>query len=465
MNGRITFFSRLFIGLLAYFLCGLAFADYPAKNTERAGPLSYEEIVPFCTAQKPGYKTRFIFASSTPDMEYYACDYYHPDYKEWVLVRNYSFHCNYAGAPPGLIRKEGLVCKTKSTCDDKRNQSAGIYNIPIPGVKMPSTGGAAVLFDSGSFNSFSKSGFPTCIESCETVANGPPIKNSAGGNVVGDTAGNAYMRMQMKFSGSECTAKEGAPKPNGAPFPTDAPKPKEPNGPQDCPEGTSFGTISWGDGGGEVKRCLKTGAPSPPNPDGSPKPDACIGNCDKWDPKPEDPKDPKPTDPKDPSGPSGTGTGTGTGTRLPASGTSASSASSAASLSASCEAFKCVNSDPATCEIARLAWHEKCLEEKDRKELLDSALYKSGVAAMDASGTASIREALGFSGKPVDLEDVIKKTRFLTSGGLIDFNVVLMGHTVSIPISRLNKILEAMGNIAVAFTMLAAARIISTSLA
>lgn len=92
---------------------------------------------------------------------------------------------------------------------------------------MPPSGGLAVLFDSGSFNSFSKAGFLTCIDSCQIVANGPPIKNSAGGNVVGDTAGHAFMRMSMRFLGSEYTQKPNEPKPNGEPVPPDAPKPKD----------------------------------------------------------------------------------------------------------------------------------------------------------------------------------------------------------------------------------------------
>ncbi|AMC34252.1 hypothetical protein [Janthinobacterium sp. B9-8] len=453
MNGRITLYSRLFIGIVAYFLCGLANSAVLYIDNETGKTTSDPLGFTISYATSVGYSVGHDVSSNTcPGIPIGA----------GCVVSIWA-----KTSTTGIRINRGFTRIKASLCDDKKNQSAGIYNIPIPGVKMPSGGGAAVLFDSGSFNSFSKSGFPTCIDGCETVANGPPIKNSIGGNVVGDTAGNAFMRMQMKFTGEQCTVKENGPKPNGSPFPPDAPKPKEPNGPQDCPEGTSFGTISWGDGTGEVKRCLSTSVPPPIKPGDLPAPDACIGNCDKWDPKPDD----KPTDPKDPkpnpSGPSGTGTGTGTGTRLPASSTSASSASASGpmSLAASCEAFKCVNADPATCEIARLAWHEKCLEEKDRKEMLDSALYKSGVAAMDASGTSSIRAELGFSKNPMDLEDSIKQTRFLGSGGLSDFNVVLMGQTVPIPISKLNKFLEAMGNIAVAFTLLAAVKIVSSSLA
>jgi hypothetical protein len=293
--------KRCLIGVLAYFLCALANAAIFKDN--ETGALTGDPL-----GFTLSYAASVGYGSGASDIT---------DPCSSVPVGGGCRISLWAKSSTSGVRIARSFTRIKEDlCQPKKNQSAGIYNIPIPGVKMPSTGGAAVLFDSGSFNSFSKAGFPTCIESCATVASGPPIKNSLGGNVVGDTAGNAFMRMYMKFTGSECTAKENAPKPNGAPFPTDAPKPNEPKGPQDCPAGTSFGTISWGDGTGEVKRCVKTGAPLPPNPDGSPKPDACIGNCDNWDPKPTDPKDPnKPTNPNDGTGGTGsTGTGTNTGT-------------------------------------------------------------------------------------------------------------------------------------------------------
>ncbi len=146
----------------------------------------------------------------------------------------------------------------------------------------------------------------------------------------------------------------------------------------------------------------------------------------------------------------------------PASENASSSADS--SLAASCTNFKCKNKDPATCEIARLAWNNKCIDEKAAEDLIKSDLYKEGNAAMSEAGQADMKKSLNFGDKGlIDVEGVIKKDTFLSKGGLSDVCFSVHGQSFALPFSKINKYLAIMGNICVAFSLIAAARILSSA--
>ncbi len=298
MDGRSILFSRCLIGLLAYFLFGLNFVYAQGKlfksdtrNVTTSDPVSEAQTY-LKTLYKGNYKLSFENCSKVMVDE--GCIV-------WFDID--KLNANGDIYEKGSVSQGYFRIKTP-LCDEKRGTSAGLINVPVPDIKI--SGNTAVLMNQGSFNNFSNGGFPTCFNSCMIASAGPVIKNETGGNVWGDTAGNAFMQMQMKYTGNECNDdKPDAPKPIGGPAPDKAPVPKPPKGPFDCPPKTTFGEVNG------VAVCVKN-APLPTDPSPPPKPDekdACIGNCDKWDPdapKPTDPKNPNPTDPKDPNKPSTT---------------------------------------------------------------------------------------------------------------------------------------------------------------
>jgi hypothetical protein len=63
----------------------------------------------------------------------------------------------------------------------------------------------------------------------------------------------------------------------------------------------------------------------------------------------------------------------------------------------------------------------------------------------------------------VDMAGIIKRDTFLNKGGLSDVSFTVMGKGFSLPFSSMNKYLSMMGKIAVAFSLLAAARILSSA--
>jgi hypothetical protein len=105
-----------------------------------------------------------------------------------------------------------------------------------------------------------------------------------------------------------------------------------------------------------------------------------VANCDDWDPKKPAP-DGKGTGGGTDTGGTGNvgggggkGTGTGTGEDGKDKPTPTPTPPPDGSITGSCDSFKCKNNDPATCEIARLGWLNKCASDKGADELNKSNL-------------------------------------------------------------------------------------------
>lgn len=453
MNGRALLFSRCFIGLLAYFLCGLAEAKF-FSTTDGPTPIVSDPV---------GYTFSRLKANPTlsQNMTLFSnsCG---------TVAVGQSCYVTLSDPKVAMWSFSLKFYRLKDNpCESKKDLSAGEWKIRLLGVEQVGGVGAPTIINKDSFLSFKTGGFPSCDGSCSLVLDPtkpyPDLKDTYGelSNF------NVYIFAPMKFTGEQCKSTEDDPAPKPKPEPPPKPiKDKKPESPIDCPPKTTFGKVNG------VGMCVKN-APLPTDPNPPPKPgdkDACIGNCDKWDPdKDKKPTDPKPTDPKPIDPKPGPG-----GKTPPIRGPLSSDASKPASenasgpgdssLSASCTDFKCKNKDPATCEIARLAWNNKCTEEQAVKDLVESDFYKNGNAAMSADGLEDMKKSLNFGENgTVDMEGVIKRDTFLNKGGLSDVSFTVMGKGFSLPFSNFNKYLSMMGKIAVAFSLLAAARILSSA--
>ncbi|AMC34216.1 hypothetical protein VN23_06215 [Janthinobacterium sp. B9-8] len=344
-------------------------------------------------------------------------------------------------------------------CSNKAGQSAGELLVPLPYSSVDGNG-KPIITSVDSLSSFFRSRASSCDGTCELIMSGSFGNGDKLFAIAGDKA-SAYALLKMQYSGEQCTLSDDK-KPPKPPAGDKPPAPnKAPKFPGDCPANSTFGQVSG------VNVCAKN-PPKPTDPDPPPKPtdkDQCVSNCDEWDPnKDTKPTGPKPTDPKPGPG------GTTPPKKGPHSGDASKPASENASgpgdssLAASCTDFKCKNKDPATCEIARLSWNNKCNEEKAVEDLIKSDLYKNGNSAMTSEGLDSMKKDLNFGENgTVDMAGVIKRDTFLNKGGLSDVSFTVMGKGFSLPFSSMNKYLSMMGKIAVAFSLLAAARILSSA--
>lgn len=445
MNGRALLFSRCLIGLLAYFLCGLVYgaALYQYSTSEVTGDpvgFSYSKVAVY------NLKDRVLKGNTCSDKVPIGGSCV-------VTVGGYLNNSSQNFGYSFTRIKEPL-------CQEKKDKPAGDQYIPLPGSGIGSDG-LPLLIDKSGFRDFMKGGSISCDGTCEMTADGN-YQTEEGKNLwTFDGSGSAWGLISMKYTGQECTLDPNKKPPTKNPS---NPNPnKNPNGPADCPPKTTYGEVNG------VKTCVKN-APLPTDPSPPPKPsdkDTCLSNCSKWDPD----KDTKPTDPKDPNKPTDPSTG---GSTPPTKGPLSSDASKPSSenasgpadssLAASCTDFKCKNKDPATCEIARLAWNNKCIDEKAAEDLLKSDLYKTGNSAMSTEGLDDMKKSLNFGENgTVDMAGVIKRDTFLNKGGLSDVSFTVMGKGFSLPFSSMNKYLSMMGKIAVAFSLLAAARILSSA--
>lgn len=464
MNGRSILFNRCFGRFLAYIFCGLIISSNCMaaiwwSNEETGKTTRYPDS--FTLQEAPirdsrGYSFAIIRESSNCSEKIAIGD-------RCLVYYNYlrkDFN-NGSELVIGLSGSLGFVRLRFSPCDEKANQSAGVWNITMPGTRWEN--GSYVKTNADAQSGFIRSGSPSCDGSCALISDGGYLTDSAGKNVYGNVnSGTAYGKIKMKWTGAECTSDPNAkdpPKPSNST--SSDPSFTPPKGQPDCPAKTTYGEVNG------VKRCVKN-APLPTDPNPPPKPgdpDACIGDCSKWDPSKDTGKDTDPNKPTDPSKPGGTTTGKGplgSDASKPASENASGPGDS--SLAASCTDFKCKNKDPATCEIARLAWNNKCIEEKAFKELTESELYKSGNKSMSSEGLDDMKTKLNFNGEGTfDMEGTIKTDRFLSGGGLADVSVTVMNQSFSLPFSKLNKYLSMCGDICVAFSLIAAARILSSA--
>ncbi|MDW5418876.1 hypothetical protein R6242_20095 [Iodobacter sp. CM08] len=455
MNGRFNLFSRCFIGLLAYFFCGLVSAASfinTDSGKETGDPVGFT----YAYAASVGYGVGGeVMDNTCPAVpEGGGC-----------IVKIWA-----KSATSGVSIMLVFVRLKKNPCEEKKGKSAGDLLVPLPYSGVDGVG-VPIITSADGLSSFFKSRASSCDGTCELVMSGS-FSNGDKLFAIGDDKKSAYALLKMQYSGDECNLFDGkkAPQP---PSTTSPPAPnKTPKFPGDCPANSSFGQVNG------VNACAKN-PPNPTDPAPPPKPtdkDKCVANCGDWDPK-------KPAPDGTGTGGTGggtgggghggggggggggTGTGTGTGEDGKDKPTPTPTPPPDSSITGSCDSFKCKNNDPATCEIARLAWLNKCESDKGLDELNKSELKKAGDKSIAGDDMDGIRSKLNFGENgAIDMTDVIKRDTFLTKGGLSDVSFSVMGKSFSIPFSSVNKYLEMMGKIAVAFSLLAAARILSSSI-
>ncbi|WP_293934944.1 hypothetical protein [Iodobacter sp.] len=448
MNGRSFLFSRCLIGLLACFFCELAFSAKfinSDSGKETNDPVGFTYAYAFSVGYGVGGEVLDNTCPVVPEGS--GC-----------IVKIWA-----KSASTGVSILQSFMRLKEDKCAIKKGKSAGDLLVPLPFSGVDGAGMPIVVSPDG-LNSFFKDRASSCDGTCELIMSGS-FSNGDKLFAIGSDKKSAYALLKMQYSGDECNLFDGkkAPQPPSATSPPDPNK--APKFPGDCPANSSFGQVNG------VNACAKN-PPNPTDPAPPPKPtdkDKCVANCDKWDPK-------KPSDGTGGGtgtggtggggggGGGGTGTGTGEDGKDKPTPTPTPTPPPDGSITGSCDSFKCKNNDPATCEIARLAWLNKCESDKGIDELNKSDLKKIGDKSISGDDMDGIKSKLNFGENGnVDMTGVIKRDTFLSKGGLSDVHFSVMGKGFELPFSKINKYLSMAGNIAVAFSLIAAARILSSA--
>ncbi|WP_297574473.1 hypothetical protein [uncultured Deefgea sp.] len=117
--------------------------------------------------------------------------------------------------------------------------------------------------------------YTSCINECKAVATGGPIRE--GGSLTFGFEGThqVYVLIPAIYSGQQCAESDSKEPSAGGTKPSDPKTSAKPQSQNDCPSGSTFGTVN------EIPSCVKNA----PKPDTEPSKDdgkLCIYNCDKW---------------------------------------------------------------------------------------------------------------------------------------------------------------------------------------
>jgi hypothetical protein len=124
------------------------------------------------------------------------------------------------------------------------------------------------------------------------------------------------------------------------------------------------------------------------------------------------------------------------------------------SWAGSCSGGFTCGGDAVQCAQARASWLAYCENKADPT----NAKVQDGNSSMN--GQSQPEGHPGLHPEEVQLASVLDMTNPFGSGCPSDFSFAVMGASVTVPLSGACGILQVMGAIAVAFTLLAAARII-----